>query len=101
MEIPPPKPFAELTAAERRQLLRRRIQTTRGSAMEIGGQSAARRLARIGGRVLALLAVAGLFVVLFFRFTASWRVALIVVTVMLAYMLVVGRLVEGKAERLD
>ncbi|MDB5327794.1 MAG: hypothetical protein JWM57_3363 [Phycisphaerales bacterium] len=101
MEAKDPKSIHAMTDAERQVLMSRRPAPEAKAAMEIGGDTAFRRVIRAGGRLLAILAVLAIFVALFFRFTASWRVALIVVGLMGAYMLVIGRMVEGRADRLD
>lgn len=101
MQAKEPKSVQAMTDAERRALISRRPVQDAATAMEIGGDTPVRRTVRAGGRLLAWLGLAAVFVVLFFRFTASWRVALIVVGLMGVYMLIIGRMVEGRTDRLD
>ena len=101
MEAKDPKSIHAMTDAERQAMMSRRRLPEAKAAIEIGGDSVFRRAVRTGGKLLAMAAVLAIFVALFFRFTASFRVALIVVGVMGAYMLVIGRMVEGRADRLD
>lgn len=103
-ELEQPKSFRDMTAAERQALLRRRDVADVGdtAGLEIGGgERVAKRLAGVVVRALAWLAVATLFVAMFFHFTASWRVAMAVVAFMLAWMLAIGKMTEGKADQLD
>lgn len=101
MEAPEPKSIHQMTDAERATLMSRRPVPDASRAIEIGGHSPLKRLARTSGRLLLWLGVIAVFVTLFVRFTASLRVALIVVGLMGLYMLVIGRMVEGRADRLD
>lgn len=96
-----PKSVHAMTDAERTAMMSRRRVPEARLDIEIGGDSAFRRAVRTGGRLLAIAAVLAIFVALFFRFTDSFRVALIVVGLMGAYMLVIGRMVEGRADRSD
>lgn len=89
-----------MSPAERRALLQRRVPVA-GPGIDIGGEAVGRRVARAAARLLAVAALAGVFVATFYRFTSSWRVATIVVALMAAWMLVVGRVVEGRADRID
>ena len=90
-----------MSDAERRELLRRRDTATAGEAMEIGGGVAGRRFVRGVTVGLVIAAIAAAFVTAFYAFTASWRVAVIVVGLMLGYMAVIGRVVEGRADRIE
>jgi hypothetical protein len=101
MEPPEGKSVHAMTNDERRELLRRREAHGGEGAMEIGGPAAGRRVIRWLGVSLMTLATAAVFVVAFYHFTASWRVAALVVGAMLAYMIAVGRMVEGRADRID
>lgn len=58
-----------------------------------------RRWAGLAGYVLLFLSVCTLLVVLFLQFTASLRLALILVVGMVAYMLLMGWWASGKLER--
>lgn len=100
---PPGEPpsIRDMTPDARRAMLRRRDVAAGRAGMEIGGSTAVRRALRAGGRLLALGVVAGAFVAAFFKFTGSLRIAAIVVVLMLAYMIAIGRIVEGRAGRID
>ena len=69
--------------------------------MKIGGHGIGGRVRRVGSRVLAAVGIAAAFVAAFFQFTGSVRIAVMVVGLMLLYMIAVGRMVEGRADRLE
>jgi len=64
------------------------------AAMEIGGPGLARRLRGWLFYVAVFAAAGGGFVWLFYQFTTSWRIALGVVTFMVAYMVLMSYLAE-------
>ena len=101
VELPTTKPVREMSDAERRALLKRRDPATTGGAMDIGGGASGGRVIRGVTITLATAAIAAAFVLAFYSFTASWRVAVVVVGLMLGYMAVIGRMVEGRADRIE
>ena len=96
-----PKSVRVMSAEERRSLLRRRTAAEGERSIEIGVESPGRRLVRVAGRLIVLGLLAAVFVATFYRFTASWRVAALVVGAMGGYMLLIGRMVEGRAGRIE
>ena len=73
-------------------------QVARRHDMEIGGESPIGRIWRTLGWGLLLLVVCVAFAFLFYHFTSNLRIALIVVTGMLLYMILMAFLAEGRIE---
>jgi hypothetical protein len=97
-----PLPVQEIDFAHYRRLMKKRDMPADPDAyMEIGGGGRMRAIWRYAAWAIIVLAVAALFTVLFYQFTNSLRVALIVVTAMLAYMFLAARLAEGKLDLND
>lgn len=67
--------------------------------LEIGGPGRLRQLWRWICWAVLVLVTAGVFVTLFYFFTNSFRIALVIVTGMLLYMIVAARLAEGRLDR--
>ena len=81
--------------------LSRRTATSALPPLEIAGPSASSRLLGPLVRWMAIMALFAVAVVAFRQLSASWRVAMVVVGCMAAYMTAVGRMVEGRADRID
>lgn len=67
--------------------------------LEIGGPGRMKQLWRWISWALLILVTAGAFVTLFYFFTNSFRIALVIVTGMLVYMFFAARLAEGKLDK--
>ncbi len=67
--------------------------------VEIGGPHLVRAAWRALLWGVMLLAVAGVFTLLFYHFTNNLRIALVVVSAMLLYMFVAAKLAEGRFDR--
>ncbi len=74
-------------------------QEKKGEFVEIGPAGTLKRLWRWFAWSAGLIGVAALFVLLFYRFTNSFRIALVVVVGMLAYMFVASKLAEGRFDK--
>ncbi len=99
--VPPPLPD-EADRVEIRSFEHyRRLAAERREAdfIEIGPSGRMKQVWRMLAWLLAILATAGLFTVLFYYFTNSFRIALIIVTGMLLYMLFAAKLAEGRIGR--
>jgi Flp pilus assembly protein TadB len=66
------------------------------TGMDIAGSGTTRSTRRTIAFVLVVLVVAAIFTVLFMQFTSNLRVALVIVAAMLAYMIVMARMAEGR-----
>lgn len=89
-----------MSPREQRALLTRRTAPREGEFIEIGGANTFMRQAvRMLGWGLLVLAVAGAFVLMFWKFTHSLRIAMVIVAGMLIYMYAASRLVEDKLDR--
>lgn len=94
-----PQTIAEMTPAQQRLLLSRRAMPAAEAFVEIGGPNTiARRFMRMLGWSLLLLGVAAGFVLAFWKFTNSLRIALVIVAGMLIYMYAASKLAEGKLD---
>ena len=94
--------IAEMSPDELRAMLTRRTVESSdapGDFVELGGGgSVAKRLLRTFGWSILILLVAGTFVIAFYQFTNSLRVALVVVAGMMTYMYAASRLAEGRLD---
>ncbi len=84
-----------LDPAYYRRILEQQIQQGIAGGMEIGGAGKFKQIWRRILFVIGLLVVAVLFSILFYYFTHNLRIALIIVTAMLVYMVISAWLAEG------
>jgi len=82
-----------------RSLMRQQKLDEAADFVEIGGSGAMKKVWRGLAWTMLLVAVVSLFTVLFYQFTNSLRVALVVVAGMLLYMFGAAKLAEGRFDR--
>jgi hypothetical protein len=105
-EVPPPLPTPVIASAPdlpvdvdyyRSRLREKPVEDTPG--MEITGGGRSRQWVRTLAYLILFAAVGSLFVLAFYRFTNSLRVAIVVVAGMIGYMVLMGKMAEGRFDR--